>query len=64
MNLIINQISQMIQDVHDGEESVTKATTIIQNLESYLNLCKIEIEDLVLIENGRVHKDNNQGEII
>ena len=59
MNLIRTQISQMIQDVHDGKESATKATTIIQDLESYLNRCKIEIEELVLIENGRVYKDND-----
>ena len=49
----------MIQDVHDGKESATKATAIIQDLEDYLNRCKIEIEDLVLIENGRVYKDND-----
>lgn len=59
MNPIKAQISQMIQDVHDDKESATRATTIIQDLEDYLNGCKIEIEDLVLIENGRVHKNND-----
>ena len=59
MNPIKAQISQMIQDVHDDQESATRATTIIQDLEDYLNGCKIEIEDLVLIENGRVHKNND-----
>ncbi len=53
-------ISQLVQDVHDGNESAIRANEILLGLKSLIIKCQNEIEDLVLIEeNGRVHKNND-----
>ena len=58
MNLLKEQISQMIQDVHDGNESPCRAYAILKELEKQIESCLEVIKDPAMDE----ARDFNKGE--
>ena len=44
------QLSQLVQDVIDGEESAVKALDILLELRSHVNRCLCEVQKIRLVE--------------
>ena len=49
-NLNIEQLSQLVQDVHDGKEDPLKAYAILKDCDSYVKKCIDEINTVALEE--------------
>ncbi len=50
MNPLKEQLSKLVQDVIDGEESPLKAMEILVDLKKHVNKCFIEINKVYLSE--------------
>ena len=60
MDPIKKQLSSLVQDVIDGNESAVKAMMILFELKSHINECQKQIEDLAYIENMNNEDGNNK----
>lgn len=54
MNL--EQIGQLVQDVHDGNENPLKAYGVLKDIENYVKTCIKEVNDVALMEAQKFDK--------
>lgn len=54
------QLSQLVQDVIDGEESALKAMEILVDLKKHVNKCFIEVNKVYLSEDNGSNKNIDQ----